>query len=147
MPGAVDAAEQVAQHGHLDAGGLPEAPRVELRDPGRPDQCRTRRLEETEVRLRGPGIGVQVLARPELQRVDEDAHDDETGELAGPFHERPMPRVEVTHRGHEGDPLPGLAGLGDGRPDLGDGAGRARGGVHASSCSGPGKVPDFTAST
>src|SRR5690606_41629620 len=37
----------------------------------------------------------------ELQRVDEDRHDDDVASPAGSFDEGQVPLVEVTHRGHE----------------------------------------------
>ena len=68
-------------------------------------------LEQREVGGQGPGIAVEVLTGPELQRVDEDRCDDAVGLLAGRADQLRVPLVQGAHRHDDRDPAgQGLAG-------------------------------------
>jgi hypothetical protein len=78
-----------------------------------------------EVVVPGAGIAVEVLAGPELGRVDEHRHHDRRRALAGGPDERAVPLVQGAHRRHQrngagevGTPLPEV------RDRLGDGGSR-----------------------
>ena len=62
------------------------------------------RLALREVAGEVAGIAVEIFARAELQRVDEDRDDDEIAGVAGRAHERPVTLVQEAHRRHEPDP-------------------------------------------
>lgn len=84
-----------------------------------------------DIGLEGPRVPRQILRAVELQRVDEDRHDDHIGLLAGGGHELQMAVVQGSHGGDQGDrrtlgPMPmrpgaGRRGIGQ---DLGAGAHR-----------------------
>ena len=83
-------------------------------------------------RVRGYG---QVFAGAELQRVDEDAGDDEVGALCGFLHQRGVAGVEVAHGRYQADALAFAASAGGAQ--LADGLD----GDHAENpCSAAGKV-------
>ncbi len=46
----------------------------------------------------------EVVVRPELERVDEDAEHDRVRPTARFIHQREMPLVEIAHGGHQADP-------------------------------------------
>src|SRR5581483_8588853 len=69
------------------------------------------RLRELEVARLVPRIGLQILTRPELRRVHEQAHDDDLASLPGGPEQRQVAVVEVAHRGYEAD-CPSLAARG-----------------------------------
>ena len=51
-------------------------------------------------------VGVEVVAAVELQRVDEDRHDDDIGVSAGLVDQRQVAGVQRAHRRHQHDALP-----------------------------------------
>ena len=91
---------------------------------------------DLEVGVEGARVAREVLLGPELERVEEDRHDDVAVRLAGLVDQRRVPLVQGAHRHDDGDVAvverrPGLAqllaGAGD---DRGDGRRRGwRGGV------------------
>ena len=58
-------------------------------------------LEPAAIRFERARIAVEVLVRPELQPVDEDAGDDAVAVRARDAHQREMALVQVAHRRHE----------------------------------------------
>ena len=66
--------------------------------------------QRVEVVVERARVRVEVLARPELQRVDEDRHhDDGTRHPAGGADQRQMSVVQRAHRGHQHDTASGRA--------------------------------------
>jgi hypothetical protein len=69
-------------------------------------------------------VAIEVGGVGELQRIHEDRHHDDIGDLGGALHERQVPRVQGAHGGDEGDnractsPPTGAGGGGDGGLDL-----------------------------
>ena len=62
-----------------------------------------------EVVVERPGIGVEILARAELQRVDEDRnHHDRARHPLGRAHQCEMTVVQRAHRRHQHHPPPGV---------------------------------------
>jgi len=49
----------------------------------------------------GPGITIEILTRPELQSIDEDAHDGARGARLRDAYQLDVAFVQVAHRGHE----------------------------------------------
>ena len=65
-------------------------------------------------------IFFEILARLELRRIDEDAHGHFGSVFPGDLDQREMPRVESSHRGHQGQAaefLPLGASFGNGLGD------------------------------
>jgi hypothetical protein len=58
-------------------------------------------LETLTIGLHGSRVAVEILVRPELQPVDENARDDGVAVLAGDPAQRKMAGVQVAHRRHE----------------------------------------------
>ena len=78
--------------------------------------------EHLEVGVEGARVGVQILARPELQRVDENrGHHHSAWYPLGRMHKRHVALVQCAHGRNQHDPPPGMAQ----RP--GDIGNRARG--------------------
>ena len=66
-------------------------------------------------------VAVEVFVGTELQRVDEDRHDDELAIGPRRRHERAVTRMQKAHGGHESDALSGTtSGIASG-PEFGDG--------------------------
>ena len=76
-------------------------------------------VEHPGVALRLPGVAVEILAGPELRRVDEDRDDHERAAPAGDLDEREVPRVERSHGRHETDLHPVAAQLAHRHLELG----------------------------
>ena len=68
---------------------------------GRKEQLHPFGLEQAAIALEGARIALEVLARLELQAVDEDADRHGAAVAAREPHERKMPGVEVPHGRHE----------------------------------------------
>src|SRR5206468_4726289 len=68
-------------------------------------------FEQLAVVLPVAGVAVEVLVRPELDRVDEVAHDHDVVLGAGRLHQPHVASVKRPHRGHEADRLPFVAPL------------------------------------
>ena len=66
-----------------------------------------------QVGLQGPGVGVEVLPRAELQGVDEDGDDDVVGVLTGEADQRDVTLVQGAHGHDHGDPSPQRGAGGD----------------------------------
>jgi len=79
------------------------ATRVHFRGRRRKKQVHSCRFGELGIALQAARVAVQVLRRPELQRVDEDRHRDPVGHLPCPLHQREMAGVEVPHRRDQRD--------------------------------------------
>jgi len=79
-------------------------------------------------------IGGEILAGGELQRVHEDAHDDDVGLAARRLDEREVAFVQIAHRRDEADALPGGPRPGDRRTH----GGQVRHLAHQKLCPGPG---------
>jgi hypothetical protein len=73
-------------------------------------------LGDANVTLLVPGILFEVLCRPELSRVHEDADDDDVAFLPRRVEQGEVPAVQRTHRRHEPDLL--AAGVLECGPDL-----------------------------
>ena len=83
---------------------------VHLPGRGREDGVHARGLEFFDVGVEGAGVGVQVLALRELQRVDEDADRDEGArDRLCCLDQGKVAFVERAHRGHEAHRFAGLA--------------------------------------
>ena len=123
--GPGDGEELGHDRGHPGEVGGPGRPLHRLREPahgdrgedlvgvhlvvlGAEEEVDIGRLGLRPVAIGVPGIGGQVLARSELQRVDEDRGHHEVGVGPGRGHQRQVPLVEVAHRRHQPDrgPLP-----------------------------------------
>ena len=66
---------------------------------------RARGLAQLQVVFERPGIAVEVFARPELGRVDEDRDDREIGLAAAPLDQPGVALVQGAHRGDQPDAL------------------------------------------
>ena len=103
------------------AGGAARAIAVELALAGAAAITVVNRSRERgQVLVERARVGVEILACPELQRVDEDRHHhDRAGNALGRANQRQVALVQRTHGGHEGDPAPaGTQGPAD-RRDIG----------------------------
>ena len=67
----------------------------------REDHLHPHARQERDVRVERPRVRLVVLAGAELERVDEDRHDDLVGELACGAHQLEVPLVERPHRHDE----------------------------------------------
>jgi hypothetical protein len=111
-----------ARRGAADADGGGEARRVHHLRCGRIDQVAALRRQQAGVGVLLPGVGVEVLGRSELLRVDEDRADHPLGLRLGQPDQRQVAFVQRPHGRHQGDPLAPLApGLHAG-PERRDGA-------------------------
>ena len=61
---------------------------------------------QLRVIFESPWVAVEVFARPELQRIDEDAHHDDVGHALRFIDQGEMTLVKRAHRRHECDALP-----------------------------------------
>ena len=142
--GALLPAQNRTQFRHLDPGHALRTLGVHQSFRGHEHHVALVVFKGLEVGVQRPGVGVEVLVFPELERIDEYGGDDAVARLPGPFHQGQVPLVKITHGRHEDDPLAGLTTRGQQTPKrthLADG-------VHQSKvCSGPGNVPPITAST
>ena len=109
-PGRV-AAEDLGQPLDLDRGREPLG--IDLLDGGRVDEVDAGLAGEGEVAGLVARVAVEVLAGPELGRVDEQAHDDDVALGAGGAQEREVAVVQVAHRRHQADRATGGAGVGE----------------------------------
>ena len=69
----------------------------------REQEVHAARFRQSRVAVAVARIAREVLVRTELQRIDEQAHDDAAGALARAIDQREMPFVERAHRRHERD--------------------------------------------
>jgi hypothetical protein len=97
--------------GHLDGGG--EALGIHLVGVGCPEQVDALECSQLRVAVLVARIGVEVLAGPELGRVDEEAHHDDVAVVTRLPHQGQMALVEVAHGGDQPDPLALAARLGE----------------------------------
>ncbi|MCY1266364.1 hypothetical protein D9M70_147720 [compost metagenome] len=138
------AAEAFGNQRDIDAGLAVHAVRVHFFHVRVEQEVAASGYQLLLVGHQGAGVGGQVFAGPELQRVDEDTGDHEIGALAGFLYQGDVPGVEVAHGGHEADALAFAARAGDGCAQFADGLD----GDHAENpCSAAGKVTSFTALT
>ena len=109
-PGRLAPSNAVGQARDPDGGGRPPAGEHLLHRRGEHEGgARLRR--QLEVGVEVPGVAGQVLARRELQRVDEDRHRGHVTFRRRPGDQRGVARVEGAHGGHQPDgaargPLP-----------------------------------------
>ena len=87
--------------------------RVDRLDVGREDQVGGGLLEAPLVEFQRARIRIEILARAELRRVDEDADDDALGMLTSPLDERDVPGMQVAHGRYERNMLAVATPLGD----------------------------------
>ena len=106
--------------------------RVDVGHGRLPKQVHALAREQRAVARRRSRVAREVLARPELERVDEDAHHDTVGRAPGEADERHVPVVERAHRRHERHGLAAAAEPRDRAPELDE---RPRAG-HARPCAG-----------
>ncbi len=85
---------------HADGGGI--AIRIDLTRGGREHQVRLTG-ELFKIGVQGARIGVEVLIRRELGRIDEDADHDQVRMLFGFPHQREMAPMERPQGGHHAD--------------------------------------------
>src|SRR4051812_48637545 len=100
-----------------DGGG--EARRIHLGERWQKDDVGADAAQLLDVGGFGPGIAVHVLARAELRRIHEDAHDRAPGAFAAGPHQREMALVQRPQRRDEREALPVCAKPSDGRPERG----------------------------
>ncbi|MNZ90484.1 hypothetical protein D3C78_1094480 [compost metagenome] len=142
VAGAAGAAQAFGNARDADDGLPGHAVGVHFLD-GRGEQQLAAGLEEFFlVGGEGARIAVEVLAGAELQRVDEDAGDDEIGALGGFGHQRGMAGMQIAHGRHQADAFAFATGVGDGGAQFADGLD----GDHAEKpCSGAGNRASLTA--
>ena len=99
------AAQDVGQACDLDRGG--ESVRVHLLEGRREQQVDPGRGGKLGVAALVARIALEVLARAELGRVHEQAHDHEPALVGGGAHQAQMALVQRAHRGDEPDRVPG----------------------------------------
>ncbi len=107
MAGPVRAAKMLGQTRYRDRGG--EAWRVDLLDAGRVEETGARRLQPRGVGRFLPGVGGEILARPELLGIHEDRGDATVAFGKRALDERQMPFMKRAHGGNEADAEPGAA--------------------------------------
>jgi len=103
VPGTELAAQNLRKPRHLHARRVLVARRVDLRDVGHEHEIAARGLEHALVLARRTRVMREVLVRSELHRIDEDARDEAVSAAPRDLHETEMTRVEIPHRGDEGD--------------------------------------------
>src|SRR4029453_11520741 len=130
MVGPVCSAEVLGQI--ADAYFAAEASGIHLRRIGREHEVRSGSAELLDVPGLVAWIGVEVLARTELDRVHEDRDHDAICLALGERYQREMPGVKRAHGGYERNALAGLAPRGEMRPQIGDGADSSDAGRHGS---------------
>src|SRR5206468_11444353 len=77
--------------------------RIHLAGGAREHHVDAQPLAEFEIALKRSWISLEILAPIELQRIDENADDDELAVAAGVFDEPRMARVQRAHRRHQTD--------------------------------------------
>ncbi|MCY1420916.1 hypothetical protein D9M71_365530 [compost metagenome] len=144
MARAAGTAKPVGKLRDTDPGLPGHAVRVHLLD-GRGEQQVAAGLEQfLLVGGEGSRVLVEVFAGAELQRVDEDAGDNEIDPLRGFGHQRGMAAVQVAHGRHEADAFAFTARPRHGGAQFADGLDC----IHAlNPCSLPGKLTSLTAVT
>jgi hypothetical protein len=101
VAGPVAATQLLGQALDLDPGAVPR--RVDLLGRRGEDDVTAGAPELRDVALEVAGVAVEVLVRPELRRVHEDADDHSIGGDPRLPHEREVPLVKRPHRRHERD--------------------------------------------
>ena len=102
MPGPGLAAEPVLEAADFDVG--PVAGGIDLRGVGIEEAVDARLLQVGRVFLEVPRVFLEVLVRPELGGIDEDADDGDIGPLFRFMDEAEVSLVEVAHGRDEPDP-------------------------------------------
>lgn len=100
VPGAGGAAEARGEPLDVDGGGVARGVQGRRHE----EQVHTRLFAEGGVALGVSRVAVEVLARTELQRIDENADHKLIAERAGEVHQRGVPGVQEAHGRHEADP-------------------------------------------
>src|SRR6185312_368174 len=126
VTGTEFAVEQPRELRHHDSRAAAGAFRVHLGDVRHEHEIAARRGEHSLVLLRRPRIVREIFVRSELHRIHEDAGDEAIAPLARELDETDVPRMQVTHGGHERHALPLTMPALDARADGGNG----RDGVH-----------------
>ncbi len=101
MPRPELAFQRFAELADVDPGS--ESLRVHLLGRGREEDVDARLLGELRVARFVPRVPVEVLAGPELGRVDEQAGDDDVVLGAGGLEQREVTRVKCAHRRDQAD--------------------------------------------
>ncbi len=100
MAGAARAAERLGERARLDPGL--EAGRIELLGRARgEDEARAGLLALLEIAVEVARVAGEILAGPELGRVDEDGDRHRGRALRGELDQRLVPAVEEPHRRHQ----------------------------------------------
>ena len=105
-------AEDVGEAADRDRGV--EAGRIDLLDRGSEQDVHPELGGERGVALLVPGVGAEVLSRPELRRVHEERDDHGGAVLAGATHQRQVTLVEGAHRRRQADQAAAAHGPEDG---------------------------------
>ena len=105
VPGAERAAENVREPGHVDDGAADAARGVHLFDGRVKKRIDAIFAQQAGIVVRRTRIRAEILGRPELHRVDEDAGDDAPAMQVRSRHEARMSHVQVAHGGYERDAL------------------------------------------
>ena len=98
-PGAELALEPLPGRARVD-GHLRRAAGVHLGRRGREDQVRPLAGADGQVLVQGPGVAVEILVRPELERVDEDRDDHAAPRPGQRARRAQQPRVAVVQGAH-----------------------------------------------
>ena len=94
--------------------------RIDLRTIGNKQYVDAARLRLRRITLEVARIPREILRRPKLQRIDENAHHDEVRAMPRFVHEPKVALVQIAHRRHEAHTLPARAGVGDNLAHLRD---------------------------
>src|SRR4029077_697699 len=97
-----------------------ERRRAHFSYPRREDDVDLRSRAHLGIRFQRSWVLVQVVFTIELERVDEDADDDDVALGAGEIDQPLMPFMERTHRWHKPDAPVGASSLGHAIPHLRD---------------------------
>src|SRR6185295_2131403 len=99
-PGPEAALELLAERARMDEHGL--RLRIQQVLGRRKNELHALGIEQAPVVVESARIALEILARGELQAIDEDAHRDRACVAPGEAHQRNMPGVQIAHRRHEG---------------------------------------------
>jgi len=105
VPWTVHALERLGQVADVDASA--RVRRIQRRLVRHVNSVDSGFTQHREVRLDRPRVALEVLARAELQRVDEDADDDPRRVRASGRYQAHVPGVKRAHSRHQADRLAG----------------------------------------
>ena len=111
MAGAGSTLQLFRQWARVD-GGAETVGVHDLRGGGK-HHVHTLRSQLLDIGIQGAGVGVEVFARPELERVHKNAdHHSRVRYLLGVANEGEVPFMQGAHSGDEGNVLSGVADCG-----------------------------------